>query len=169
MSEREAGRALAQQVKGHVSALIDRRLAEMEPPEVRLTSYATVDTTAIGDALRGLAPIIEQSISAGHDIRAAIAEAVMGWQREDAAIARAIEAQQIDFTGLIEAITGRVEADYSGHLVQLSRDIGGLVLALDKQAAAIRDQTERMEAAALATRSVSYDSSGRVTQIRVGK
>jgi hypothetical protein len=173
MMDRETGLALAKQVRENVVSLIDRRMAELPAPEVNLTSNATVDTTAIGAALReglaALVPVIESSVSSADEIRAGIAAAVAGWVRDDASIARAIGDYSADLSPLVDAISGLVFADYTAQLGQLSKEIGQLRLATDAQTAAIKDQTVRIEAASMATRSVSYDKDGRVTQIRVGK
>jgi hypothetical protein len=169
---REEGRALATQIKSFVSGEIARRTSEIEPPEVKLTTYATVDTTAIGEALRGLAPLIEQSLKGGDEARdavfRAISDALSGWSRDDAAIAKAIEGREVDLSPLAAAIGAIKVPDHSRELIQLGKDIASLVAASDRQTAAIKDQTARLEAAAKLGKTVSYDAAGRVKQIKVG-
>jgi hypothetical protein len=170
MNKREEGRALATQIKSFVSGEIARRTSEIEPPEVKLTTYATVDTTAIGEALRGLAPLIERSLAGGDEVRqaivTAISDALAGWARNDAGLIEAIESREVD--PLAAAIGSIQVPDHSREILQLSRDIGELVKASDRQTAAIKDQTARLEAAAKASKTVSYDAAGRVKQIKVG-
>lgn len=168
MHERDAGRALATQIKGYVEGQLARRELSVDPPEINLTSYATVDTTAIGEALRALAPLIERSLVGGDEIKAGVAEAVTRWARDDAAIAKAIESREVDLTPLAAAIGSIKVPDYGRELLQLSRDIAELTRASDRQTDAIKDQTSRMEAVALLSKTVSYDAAGRVKQIKVG-
>lgn len=169
---KEAGRALAEQIKGYVSRELAQRTGEVEPPEVKLTTYATVDTTAIGTALRELAPLIERSLAGGDEVRQAVAtaigEALAGWARSDQAIADAISSREIDLSPLASAIAAIKVPDHSRELLQLSKDIASLIAASDRQTAAIKDQTARLEAAAKLTKTVSYDAAGRVKTIKAG-
>ena len=172
MHERDAGRALATQIKGYVEGQLARRELSVEPPEIKLTSYATVDTTAIGEALRSFAPLIERSLSGGDELReavvTAISDAIAGRSRDDAAIAKAIESREVDLTPLALAIGAIQVPDNSRELLQISRDIAELTRASDRQTEAIKDQTARMEAAAKLSKTVSYDAAGRVKEIKVG-
>lgn len=177
--DRDVGLALAGQVKGHVISMIDRRMADMPKPDVQVHAVNTVDTAAIAEALRealgALAPVIAHSTQAGQDIRAQIAEVISGWARDDAGIIRAIEGREVDLSGLADAIGQIAFADYTPQLEKLAKGLSRLALEVGElraetaaQTAAIKDQTARIEAATRATRSVSYDADGRVTQIRVG-
>lgn len=168
MDKRTEGRALAAQIKSFVSGEIDRRTSEVEPPEIKLTSYATVDTTAIGEALRSLAPIIAESVNAGDEIRASIAAAVAGWARDDAALAKAIEGRELDIMPIVDAIAAIRMPDHSRELLQLAKEIAAMTAATDQQTAAIKDQTKRLEAAARLSKTVTYDAAGRVKTIKVG-
>jgi hypothetical protein len=168
MDKRGEGRALAAQMRGYVAGEIARRTSEIEPPEVNLTSYATVDTTAIGAALRDLAPIIERSLTTADDIKDAIAEAVSRWARDDAGLVKAIESRELDLTPIVAAIAAIEVPSHGREILALSRDIAELVSATDRQTAAIIDQTARLEAVAKLSKTVSYDSAGRVKTIKVG-
>lgn len=168
MDKRIEGRALAAQIKSFVAGEIDRRTSEVEPPEIKLTSYATVDTTAIAEALRSLAPIIEESINAGDEIRAGIAAAVAGWARDDAALAKAIEGRELDIAPIVEAIAAIKLPDYSRELLQLAKEISVMTAASERQTEAIKDQTKRLEAVAKLSKTVIYDTAGRVKTIKVG-
>lgn len=169
---KEEGRAIATQIKSYVAGEIARRTSEIEPPEVKLTTYATVDTTAIGEALRGLAPLIERSLAGGDEVRqavvTAISDALSGWARNDAAIAEAISSREVDLSPLASAIGAIKVPDHSRELIQLGKDIASLTAASDRQTAAIKDQTARLEAAAKLTKTVSYDAAGRVKTIKAG-
>lgn len=172
MDKRLEGRALAEQIKGFVSREIANRTIEVEPPEVNLTTYATVETSAIGDALRELAPIVERCLSGGDEARAAIiaaiSDAVAALPRDDGAIVDAINSREVDLSPLAAAIAAIKMPDHRRELLGLSRDIAELVSATDRQTAAIADQTARLEAAAKLAKTVSYDAQGRVKQIKVG-
>lgn len=172
MDRRLEGRALAEQIKGYVSGEIARRTSEVEPPEVNLTTYATVETGAIGDALRELAPLIERCLAGGDEVRsaicAAINNAVAQVARNDNAIADAITGRELDLSSLAGAIAEIKLPDHSRELLALSRDIAELSRATERQTAAIVDQTARLEAAAKLAKTVSYDAQGRVKQIKAG-
>jgi len=172
MADRNTGLQMAELVKSHVRSVIEQRISEMptpEAPEVNLTSYATVDTTAIGDALRALAPIIQESVNAGQHIQAIIAEAIRGFVRDDEVLARALGDISFDVSPVVAAVNAIKLTDYTRHLNQISLELGQLRLSIDAQTAAINAQTDRMEAATKATRIVSYDAAGRVSQIKAGK
>lgn len=88
--------------------------------------------------------------------------------REDQPLARLIVESTPDFSGLITALGELRLVDQTSQLAGIVAALAQYRTAIEAQTAAIKDQTATLEAAAMATRSVTYNKDGRVSQIRIG-